>query len=52
MTEHFFGGECGVKEADHQSHLKTQLQPASFSSPSHYQQHSVIGSAAKQSVGI
>jgi hypothetical protein len=49
MTDHFYSGEGWEKEADHQFLKKTELQPASFSQPSHHQQNTVIASEAKQS---
>jgi hypothetical protein len=52
MTEHFFCGDGGEKEAGHQYQIKAHLQPASFSPPSHYQHQTVIASAAKQSVPV
>jgi hypothetical protein len=52
MTDHFFGGEGGEKEAGDQFLIRRELQPASFSPPSHYQQLTVIANAAKQSFDI
>jgi len=50
MTDHFFGGEGGEKEADHQFSVIAETPPASFSPPSQNQQHAVIANGVKQSV--
>jgi len=42
MTDHFFGGEGGEKEAVHQFSVIDVSPPASFSPPSQKQQYTVI----------
>jgi hypothetical protein len=42
MTDHFFEGEGGEKEAGHQFSIIAESLPASFSPPSQNQQHTVI----------
>ncbi|MEK7718676.1 MAG: hypothetical protein AAB347_03575 [Bacteroidota bacterium] len=42
MTDHFFGGEVGEKEAGHQFSVIADSLSASFSPTSHNQQHTVI----------
>jgi len=44
MTDHFFRGEGGEKEAGHQFSVIAESPPASFSPPSQKQQHTVIAS--------
>jgi hypothetical protein len=44
MTDLFFGGEGGEKEAGHQFSVIAESPPTSFSPPSQKQQHTVIAS--------
>ena len=50
MTDPFFGGEGGEKEAGHQFLVIAVLPPASFSQSSQNQQHTVIANEVKQSL--
>ncbi|MCL4482833.1 MAG: hypothetical protein M1445_09535, partial [Bacteroidetes bacterium] len=50
MTDHFFGGECGEKEAGHQFSVKAESPPASFSPHSQNQQHTVIASRNDEAI--
>ncbi|MCX6221264.1 MAG: hypothetical protein NTZ69_09755 [Bacteroidia bacterium] len=48
MTDHFFGGEGGEKEAGHQFSVIAESSPASFSLPSQNQQHTVIATTRNE----